>query len=77
MRAVVETQWSVCIPVRITASIPFRRSRSSRSVPMKALFTCFWITGSEGSGRTIALMALPGRSARKGESGSSERCCTW
>ena len=46
MRVVADTQWSVVSPTIATVSTPSARSRSSRSVPMNALFTLLVSTGS-------------------------------
>ena len=60
MRAVVDTQWLVVSPTMTRASMPRSRRCASKSVPMKALFTCFRKTGSQESGRASGLISTPG-----------------
>jgi hypothetical protein len=44
---------------------------------MKALFTCFWMTGSPSAGLTASLMSKPGWPGRSGEVGLVDECWMW
>jgi len=73
----VLTQWSVVKPAMYSVQISCSRSKASRSVPMKALFTFLVMTISPGRGVLVAEKAEPGEEGCKGEDGDVERCWTW
>lgn len=59
MRVVVDTQCGVVRPTMTNELHPISRSCCSKSVPMKALLTFFWINGSPARGCSASLIALP------------------
>src|ERR1051325_4837149 len=77
IRAVVETHMFVCSPTRTSVVRPRRRRSASSDVPMNALLTDFWTTGSPAIGRTSSLISTPGCPGRSGDCGSPDKCLTW
>src|SRR6266550_1201207 len=77
IRAVVETHMLVCKPTTTSVDSPRRRRSDSSVVPMNALLTDFWTTGSPGRGCTSSFISTPGWPGRSGDFGSRERCWTW
>jgi len=72
--AVVDMQWSVVKPT-ITRLVIFKLSSCSfRSVPIKALFTFFLITGSLLIGFTKSLKSFPSFDSCNKDSGLDEQC---
>jgi len=62
----------VITPATTSRTAPAARSRSSRSVPMKALLVCFTITVSPARGVVSGLKSFPGCPGRYGDAGSVE-----